>query len=127
MLLLAVFVVIMALWYFLRKLCGKISCLMNAVDMMAVFFTMSLSFLTKISSPSQRLLLSACLLMCVLQSSLLEAFSILYFNPDVDKLQKLDELGLPIVTLDPNLMDTFDESPVTRNPAAKLQHQNLSP
>jgi hypothetical protein len=63
--------------------------------------------------------------MCVFQSSLLGAVTHPHFLQDIDTLQKLDESGLPIVTLDPNLMNTFDESPDTGNLAAKLEHQNL--
>jgi hypothetical protein len=132
MCLLAVFVVTAVLWYVLRKLHGKVSCLTNAVDTMAVFLTISLSYLTKISSLSQRVLLSSCLLfslviMCGFQSSLLHAVSYPQFQPDIDTLQKLDESGLPIVTLDPNLMDTFDASSSMRNLAVRLQIQNIPP
>lgn len=131
MCLLTVFMVTAMLWYVLRKLHRKVSCLTNTVDMMAVFLTMSLSFLTKISSFSQRVLLSSCLffslvIMCGFQSSLLDAVSYPHFQPDIDTLQKLDESGLPIVTLDPNLMDTFDASPSMRNLAVRLEIQNLS-
>ncbi|XP_023706807.1 uncharacterized protein LOC111864060 [Cryptotermes secundus] len=131
MCLLTVFVVTAMLWYVLRKLHRKVSCLTNTVDMMAVFLTMSLSFLTKISSLSQRVLLSSCLffslvIMCGFQSSLLDAVAYPHFQPDSDTLQKLDESGLPIVTLDPNLMDTFDASPSMRNLAVRLEIQNMS-
>jgi hypothetical protein len=129
--LLAVFVVTAVLWYVLRKLRGKVSCLTNAVDTMAVFLTISLSYLTKISSLSQRVLLSSCLLfslviMCGFQSSLLHAVSFPQFLPDIDTLHKLDESGLAIVTLDPNLMDTFNASSAMRNLAVRLQLQNIS-
>jgi hypothetical protein len=65
--------------------------------------------------------------MCGFQSSLLDAASYPHFQPDIDTLQKLDESGLPIVTLDRNLKDTFDGSPAMRNLAVRLQLQNLSP
>jgi hypothetical protein len=125
------FVASSVLWYVLRKLHGKVSCLTNAVDMMAVFLTISLSYLKKISSLPQRLLLSSCLLfslviMCGFQSSLLHAVSYPHFQPDIDTLQKLDESGLPIVTLDPNLMDTFDASPSMKILASRLQIQEVS-
>jgi hypothetical protein len=90
------------LWCVLRQLHGEFPCPTNIVDMMAVFLTMSLSFLTKISASSQRLLLSSCLLfslviMCVLQSSHP------HFQSDLDTLQKRDVSELPVVTLDPIL------------------------
>jgi hypothetical protein len=131
MYLLAVLFVTTVLWYVLRKLHGKVSCLTNAADTIAVFLTMSLSFITKISSSSQRLLLSFCLffsliIMCFIQSALLDTVSHPHFQPNVDTLQKLDESGLPIVTLDHDLLDTFAWSPTMKNLHMKLRHQNLS-
>lgn len=128
---LAVLLVTTVLWYVLRTLHGKVSCLTNAADMLAVFLTMSVSFLTKISSSSQRFLLSFCLVfslifMCFFQSALLDAVSHSHFHPDINTLQKLDESGLPIVTLDRNLLDTFEWSPAMKNLHMKLQYQNLS-
>jgi hypothetical protein len=119
------------LWYVLRKLHAKVSCLMNAADTLAVFLTMSVSFLTKIPFSSQRLLLSFCLffslvVMCFFQSALLDTVSHPHFEPDIDTLQKLDDSGLPIITLDPDLMDTFAFSSAMKNFAVKLQLQNLS-
>ncbi|GFG31690.1 hypothetical protein Cfor_04838 [Coptotermes formosanus] len=131
MYLLAVLLVTTVLWYVLRKLRGKVSCLANAADTIAVFLTMSLSFLTKVSSSSQRLLLSFCLffsliLMCFFQSTLLDTVSHPRFQPDINTLQKFDESGLPIVTLDPGLLDTFGWSRTMKNLHMKLQYQNLS-
>jgi hypothetical protein len=131
MYILTVILVTTVLWYVLRNLHGKVSCLTNAADTLAVFLTMSLSFLTKISSSSQRVLLSFCLVfslifMCFFQSALLDAVSYPHFQPDINTLQKLDESGLPIVTLDRNLMDTFEWSPAMKNLHTKLQYQNLS-
>jgi hypothetical protein len=60
--------------------------------------------------------------MCVFQSSLFEDFSLPHFHPDIDNHRKLDESGLLTVTVDPNLMDTLEESPVMRKFAAKFQH-----
>lgn len=129
---LAVLLVTTVLWYVLRNLYRKVSCLTIAADTLAVFLTMSLSFLTKISSSSQRFLLSFCLVfslifMCFFQSALLDAASNPHFQPDINTLQKLDESGLPIVTLDRNLLDTFEWSPVMKNLHMKLQYQNVPP
>jgi hypothetical protein len=128
---LAVLLVTTVLWYVLRNLHKKVSCLTNAADTLAVFLTMSVSFLTKISSSSQRFLLSFCLVfslvfMCFFQSVLLDAVSHPHFQPDINTLQKLDKSGLPIVTLDPDLLDTFEWSPAMKNLHMKLQYQNLS-
>jgi hypothetical protein len=89
MCLLATFLVTEMLWYVLRQMHGEFPCPTNVADMMAVILTMSLSFLTKISASSQRLLLSSCFLfslviMCVLQSSHP------HFQSDLDTLQKLE-------------------------------------
>ncbi|XP_021937037.1 uncharacterized protein LOC110838289 [Zootermopsis nevadensis] len=129
--LLAVFLVTTVVWYVLRRLSEKVSFLTNAVDTMAVFLTMSLSFLTKISALSQRLLIASCLffslvVMCLFQSSLLDTVAHPRFQPDIDTLQKLDKTGLPIITLDRNLLDTFNESLALRNLADRLQHQDVS-
>jgi len=128
---LAVFLVTTVLWYVLRNLHRKVSCLTNAADTLAVFLTMSVSFLTKISSSSQRFLLSFCLVfslifMCFFQSALLDAVSHPHFQPDINTLQKLDKSGLPIVTLDPDLLDTFEWSPAMKNLHMKLHYRNLS-
>ena len=129
---LAVLLVTTVLWYVLRNLYGKVSCLTNAADTLAVFLTMSVSFLTKISSSSQRFLLSFCLVfslifMCFFQSALLDAVSHPHFQPDINTLQKLDESGLSIVTLDRDLLDTFEWSPAMKNLDMRLQYQNMSP
>jgi hypothetical protein len=129
---LAVLLVTTVLWYVLRNLHGKVSCLTNAADTLTVFLTMSLSFLTKIHSSSQRLLLSFCLVfslifMCLFQSALLDAVSHPYFQPDINTLQKLDESGLPIFTVDRDLLDTFEWSPAMKKLHMKLHYQNLSP
>jgi len=128
---LAVLLVTTVLWYVLRNLHGEVSCVANAANTLAVFLTMSVTFLTKISSSSQRFLLSFCLVfslifMCFFQSALLDAVSHPHFQPDINTLQKLDESGLPIVTLDRNLLDTFEWSPAMKNLHMKLQYQNLS-
>lgn len=120
---LAALLVTVVLWYALRNLHWKVSCLTSAADTLTLFLTMSLSFLTKISSPSRRLLLSFCLLfslkfMCFFQSALLD--------PGINTLQKLDESGLPIVTLDHYLLDTFEWSPAMKKLHMKLQYRNIS-
>ena len=128
---LAVLLVTTVFWYVLRNLHGKVSCVANAADTLAVFLTMSVTFLTKISSSSQRFLLSFCLVfslifMCFFQSALLDSVSHPHFQADINTLQKLDESRLPIVTLDRNLLDTFEWSPAMKNLHMKLQYQNLS-
>jgi hypothetical protein len=128
---LAVLLVTTVLCYVQKNLHGKVSCLTNAAHTLAVLLTMSVTFLTKISSSSQRFLLSFCLVfslifMCFFQSALLDAVSHPHFQPDINTLQKLDQSGLPIVTLDRNLLDTFEWSPVMKNLHMKLQYQNLS-
>jgi hypothetical protein len=131
MYLLAVLLVTTVLWYVLRNLHGNVSCLTNAADTVAVFLTMSVSFLTKISSSSQRFLLSFCLVfsllfMCFFQSALLHAVSHPHFQPEINTLKKLDESGLPIFTPDRNLLDTFEWSLSMKKLHMKLQYQNLS-
>jgi hypothetical protein len=128
---LAVLLVTTVLWYVMRNVHGKVSCLTNAADTLAVFLTMSLSFLTKIYSFSQRLLLSFCLVfslifMCYFQSALLDAVSHPYFQSDINTLQKLDESGLPIITVDRDLLDTFEWSPAMKKLHMKLHYQDIS-
>jgi hypothetical protein len=50
-----------------------------------------------------------------------ETFSLPQLHPDIDNPKKFEDSGLPIVTVDPDLMDTLIESPVMRNLSAKLQ------
>jgi hypothetical protein len=126
---LAVLLVTAVLGYALRKLHGKVSCLTIAADTLALFLTTSLSFVTNIPSSPQRLLLSFCLvfsLMCFFQSSLLDAVSHPHFDPGTNTLQKLDESGLPVVTLDHDLLDTSEWSPAMKKLHTKLQYRNLS-
>ncbi|PSN48650.1 Ionotropic receptor 879 [Blattella germanica] len=102
-------------WYILRRTHENVSQLTNALDMLALFLTMSVNFITKIAISSQRILLSCCLffsliVMCCFQSSLLDVVSHPHFKPDINTLKQLDEAEIPIFTLDPSLRDTFENS-----------------
>ncbi|KAJ4446165.1 hypothetical protein ANN_12858 [Periplaneta americana] len=129
--LITVFLFSAILWYILRKLKGKVSYVTNVLDMVAIFLTMSLNFLTKVNSMPQRFLLSCCLLfslvvMCLIQSSLLDVTTHPHYNREINSLKELEESKLPIVTLDPNLLDTFDESESMKNLALRTRYQNVS-
>ncbi|KAJ9591291.1 hypothetical protein L9F63_002165 [Diploptera punctata] len=129
--LLILFITCTALWYLLRKLHGKVFYLTNILDMLSIFLTMPLNFLTKVTSNSQRIFLSFCMLfsltvMCLLQSSLLDAMSHPHYEDDIDTLKDLDESGLRIATFDPNFLDTFDESLYMENLNSKIFYTNLS-
>ncbi|PSN48652.1 Ionotropic receptor 880 [Blattella germanica] len=117
-------------WYFLRRRQQNVSQLINALDMLAIFLTMSVNFITKIAISSQRILLSCCLffsliVMCCFQSSLLDVVTHPHFKPDINTLKQLDEAEIPIFTLDPSLIDTFEnsESIYMKNLNARVMYQ----
>ncbi|PSN55585.1 Ionotropic receptor [Blattella germanica] len=129
MYLLIVFIISMILWYIIRKLQGKVYYISHLLDTMSVFLTMSVNFLTRATSHSQRIFLSFSMLfslvvMCLIQSSLLDSVAHPHFNKDIMTLAQLDATGLQIVTLDPNLLDTFDDSEYMGNLSSKLTHKN---
>ena len=123
--LLLIFCTSTVIWYILRKIRGKVSYLANMLDMMSIFLTMSLNLLIRATSHSQRVFLSFCMLfslivMCLIQSSLLDAIAHPRYNREINTLKQLDESGLSISTLDPNLLDTFDESLYMKNLSRKI-------
>ncbi|KAJ4446163.1 hypothetical protein ANN_12856 [Periplaneta americana] len=110
------------LWYVLRKLHGTVSYFSNFFDMIAVFITMSLHFLTKVNWPSQRFLLSSCLFfsiisMCYFQSTLLDVVVHPHFSRDIETLEALDKSMFPVFTKDPHLLETF--------PATSLNNRTI--
>ncbi|PSN55587.1 Ionotropic receptor [Blattella germanica] len=131
MYLLIVFMTSTVLWYIIRKIHGRVYYISHLLDTMSVFLTMSVNFLTRATSHSQRIFLSFSMLfslvvMCLIQSSLLDAVAHPHYNRDIKTLAELDNAGLSIVTLDPNLIDTFDESERMRNLSSKLTYMNVS-
>ncbi|PSN48651.1 Ionotropic receptor 881 [Blattella germanica] len=102
-------------WYYLRRNHENVSQLTNALDMLAVFLTMSVNFVTRIAISSQRILLSCCLIfsmvvMCCFQSSLLDVVANPHYKPDINTMEQLDEAEIPIFTLDSSLLDSFEQS-----------------
>ncbi|KAJ4446161.1 hypothetical protein ANN_12854 [Periplaneta americana] len=86
---------------------GKVSHLDTAIDMMSVLISMSLNLVTRVNSTPQRLLLSSCLffslvVMCLFQSSLLDAVTSPHFGHDIDTSSSstnLDFLLLPWIKI----------------------------
>jgi hypothetical protein len=130
------FISCVVVWYLLRRtdarrqLIGRyeISFFTNILEMLAIFLNMPLSFLTKIKSSHQRLLLSSCLIfswfiMCNFQGLLLDVVTKPHFEMDIDTLQKLDESGLRIFTENPNLLDTFNGSETMEHLSGKLSYE----
>ena len=116
------------LWYLLRRTRENVSQISNALDMLAIFVTMSVDFITKIVNSSQRILLTSCLfssliIMCYFQSSLLDVISHPHLYPEINTLAQLDEANIPIITVDSSLIDTFDESLAMANLAHKVVYE----
>ncbi|KAJ9599105.1 hypothetical protein L9F63_010373 [Diploptera punctata] len=120
------------LWYRLRRNLDHVSKFSNAMDMFAVFMTMSLNVITRVVCSSQRVLLTSCLvssliIMSYFQSSLLDVVSYPHFYPEINTLSHLDKANIPIITSDSSLLDTFDESPSMINLAHKTKYmRNIS-
>jgi len=123
-------------WHLLRRFHsrrnlrrGHEACLFrNILEMLAIFLSMPLSFLTKTKSSHQRLLLSSCLIfswftMYSFQGFLLDVVANPHFDMDIDTLQQLDEAGIPIVTENPNLLDTFTGSESVGHLTGKLTYE----
>ncbi|XP_021937038.1 uncharacterized protein LOC110838290 [Zootermopsis nevadensis] len=136
---LASFLSCVVVWYLLRRADAgrhlkrryETSFFTNILEMLAIFMNMPLSFLTKIKSSTQRLLLSSCLIfswfiMCNFQGLLLDVVTNPHFDTDIDTLQQLDEAGLFIFTDNPNLLDTFNGSETMENLSGKLAYRQDS-
>jgi hypothetical protein len=123
-------------WYLLRRVDARrqierrheISFFKNALEMLAIFMNMPLSFLIRTKSSPQRVLLSSCLIfslfaMCNFQGLLLDIVTNPHFDMDIDTIQQLDEAGLFIWTQNPNLFDTFNGSETMEHLRDKLSYR----